>query len=61
MDRVRVLLPLKGVAVLGVLLAVLFWEFLGSHPAFAVLVAVVYVAVCAVGAYSCAQDVADHR
>jgi uncharacterized membrane protein YgaE (UPF0421/DUF939 family) len=58
----RVSLSLQGAAVLGVLLAVLFWGFLGNHPALAVLVAVVYIAVCAVGAYSkYVQDVADHR
>jgi hypothetical protein len=49
---VRVALFLQGAVVLGALLAVLFRDFLGNHPVLGVLVAVVYVALCVLGAYS---------
>jgi hypothetical protein len=48
----RVALFLQGAVVLGVLLAVLFRDFLGNHPVLAVLVAVAYVTLCVLGAYS---------
>jgi hypothetical protein len=42
---------LTGAAVLAVILAIVYRGFLGNHPGLAVLFAVAYVAVCAVGAY----------
>ncbi len=40
-----------GAAFLGVVLAVMFQRFLGSHPGLAVLFAAGYVSICAIGSY----------
>jgi hypothetical protein len=51
---------LEGAVVLGVILAVTFGDFLGSHPVLAVIIAVAYVALCASGAYSKYKSEAAH-